>query len=98
MMYCRHTPRVIGGAQGGGRFLMGEVPLYPGEDHVQDGVRSRHGELGDRAVHSNSPRPNRTVRSSPRPHLRASRQAGLEGGVRGLRLQNLRPRPCEDRV
>ena len=22
-------PRVVGGSQGGGRFLMGEVPLYP---------------------------------------------------------------------
>ena len=26
--YRRPTPRVLGGSQGGGRFLMGEVPLY----------------------------------------------------------------------
>ena len=26
--YHRPMPRVLGGAQGGGRFLMGEVPLY----------------------------------------------------------------------
>jgi len=25
----RPMPRVVGGAQGGGRFLMGEVPLQP---------------------------------------------------------------------
>ena len=26
--YLRPTPRVVGGSQGGGRFLMGEVPLH----------------------------------------------------------------------
>ena len=26
--YHRPLPRVLGGSQGGGRFLMGEVPLY----------------------------------------------------------------------
>ena len=26
--YSRAMPRVLGGSQGGGRFLMGEIPLY----------------------------------------------------------------------
>ena len=26
--YCRPMPRVLGGSEGGGRFLMSEVPLY----------------------------------------------------------------------
>ena len=26
--YHRPMPRVVGGSQGGGRFLMGEMPLY----------------------------------------------------------------------
>ena len=29
--YRRPIPRVLGGSQGGGRFLMGEVPLYDEE-------------------------------------------------------------------
>ena len=29
-LYRRPLPRVLGGSQGAGRFLMGEVPLYSG--------------------------------------------------------------------
>jgi len=40
-----HMPRVVGGSQGGGRFLMGEVPMYglvtqplPSEDRTSQKV------------------------------------------------------------
>ena len=36
--YRRPTPRVLWGSQGGGRFLMGEVPLYPHARSVQEGT------------------------------------------------------------
>ena len=33
--YCRPMPRVLGGSYGGGRFFMGEVPLYRSISYIQ---------------------------------------------------------------
>ena len=40
--YRRPTPRILGGSQGGGYFLMGEVPVYGGTSliwrHIRGGI------------------------------------------------------------
>jgi len=40
-------PSVLGGSYGGGRFLMGEVPLYSDSEHGarRAGVRERESEF-----------------------------------------------------
>ena len=40
-IYRRPTPRVLGGSKGSGRFLMGEVPLYPTTLRPQSVSRGR---------------------------------------------------------
>ena len=66
--YCRPMPRVLGGSQGGGRFLMSEVPLY-----------SRRGSPRAEAVLLGPPRDLRRGRELLLPESGGGREGEREG-------------------